>query len=341
MKQQQHTGTADYRVPPANKVSPSYKMFLNLHVLMKSYPKITVITPNYNQGKFLEQAILSVLDQQYPNIEYIVIDGKSTDESVEVIKKYAYRISYWVSEKDKGQTDAINKGLQKATGDIITWLNGDDYFLPGTFEFVAGEYKKNPFDFILGNCRFVDVNGHILPDQKKSSLRDEHRFIPGDPACIVNQPSSFFSRNIIEKTGLLDDSLHYAMDVDFWMKIMAHNGKIIYVDREMTCFRRHDEAKSAGGNLPFIRETLNSPFFNDELKSIHPAYYRLCKKSIYKSYIQNLKLEHASKELSAFFIKAFKGYPLMALKEYAGYGLTKLRLGAGNRIRKKNARKAR
>lgn len=293
---------------------------------MNIYPKITVITANYNQGSFLETTIKSVLNQNYPNLEYIIIDGKSTDNSVDVIKKYASELTYWVSEKDNGQTHAINKGLAMATGEIITWLNADDYFFPNALEIAANEYKETNFDFFLGNSIFTDANGKVLDQQYKSTLINNSEFIPCDNRCRVHQPSSFFSKKIIEKTGLLDESLHFAMDVDFWMKVVAFNGKIVYKDIDLTYFRRHEDAKSALGNLPFIRETLNSHFFTVELKKINRSYYFTSKKSIYHAYYTNLTMEHFTKEILRNFPKMFLSYPVFALRTLWNYTILKLKL---------------
>lgn len=292
----------------------------------KPQPKITVITANYNQGSYIETCINSVLQQNYTNLEYIIFDGGSSDQSVDIIKKYSEKLSYWVSEKDQGQTHAINKGLTMATGEIITWLNADDYFLPGALQKAADNFKRTNFDFYLGNCIFVDENGNKLNEQFKSTLIDNKIFIPGDHRCRVHQPSSFFSKKIIQLTGLLDTKLHYAMDVDFWMKIMANNGIIIYEDVDLTFFRRHDESKSSKGNLPFIKETLQSVFFKTELKLINKKYFNQCEKSIFKCYYDNLLLEHKSKEIFSFFPKIFTQMPIYSLKKIIGYVVLKLKL---------------
>ena len=117
----------------------------------QTYPKISIVTPSFNQGKYIEQTIQSVLDQDYPNLEYIIIDGGSTDETVEIIKKYEHKIHYWVSEPDKGQTDGINKGFAKCTGEIFNWINSDDYYEPGTFYKLAKLFTEHPYvDVVCG-----------------------------------------------------------------------------------------------------------------------------------------------------------------------------------------------
>src|SRR5262249_46923914 len=135
-------------------------------IAMDNYPRITIITPSFNQAQFFEQTIASVLDQNYPNLEYIIIDGGSQDHSVEIIRKYDHRLAYWVSEKDRGQTHAINKGLERATGDIIAYLNSDDFYLAGTLHRVAEYFQQHPdVDLLHGRCRTVNVNGEKIGER--------------------------------------------------------------------------------------------------------------------------------------------------------------------------------
>ena len=125
------------------------------------YPKISIITPSYNQGQFLEETICSVLDQGYPSLEYIVIDGGSTDNSGEIIQKYAPHLAYWVSEKDSGQVEAIQKGFDRATGDVVAWLNSDDVYMPGTLDKIGAAFHDMDTAFVYGNCELTDSRGNF------------------------------------------------------------------------------------------------------------------------------------------------------------------------------------
>lgn len=211
-------------------------------------PKISIITPSYNQGQYIEETIRSVLLQAYPNLEYIIIDGGSTDRTVDIIKKYEPWITYWVSEPDRGQTYAINKGLAKATGDIIAYLNSDDYYLPNTFFKVAESFRSFPdADLFHGRCRYVNETGDKIGEQW------------GNIACFTEiidlwgvwwrkqqfvQPEVFWTKRITEKIGLFNEDLYFVMDYEYWCRILQNNGCVAKIDAEFTCFRFTPEQKS-------------------------------------------------------------------------------------------------
>lgn len=181
-------------------------------------PRITIVTPNYNNGDTLERTMLSVLNQGYPNLEYIVVDGGSTDGSVEIIRKYEDRLAWWVSEPDSGQSEAINKGFARATGEIVNWLCSDDELLPGALEYVAGEFMANDdLDVLAGATEMV------YSDHSRSSItripRQEHlRNLPySNP---IQQPSCFYRRAILRDSAL-DEQLHFAMDRELWTYFLA------------------------------------------------------------------------------------------------------------------------
>jgi glycosyltransferase involved in cell wall biosynthesis len=207
----------------------------------KEYPRITIITPSYNQGRFIEETIQSVLSQGYPNLEYLIIDGGSTDNTVEVIKKYEAQITHWVSEPDRGQTHAINKGLAIATGDIIAYLNSDDYYLPGALHKVADYFQNHPQTSLChGHCVYVDEQGNRIGEQIADISRfDEIIDLWGvwwKKRQFV-QPEVFWSRQITEQIGAFNESLYYVMDYEYWSRILRVGGRVGKVDAETTCFR--------------------------------------------------------------------------------------------------------
>lgn len=205
-------------------------------------PKISIVTPSFNQGKYLEKTILSVLEQNYPDLEYIIIDGGSTDNSVEIIKKYENHLKYWVTEKDRGQSHAINKGFEKATGDIFAWLNSDDYYAPGALEAVAEVYRANPnIGAIVGAGQMVDSNGNVLLQASRREISLETLYDWIDQ--YFWQPSCFFTRRAWEKCGPLDESIHYALDLDLWIKI-ARTFVFVTIDQSLSFNLSHESAKT-------------------------------------------------------------------------------------------------
>lgn len=207
-----------------------------------SYPKISVITPSFNQGKFLERTILSILNQNYPNLEYIIIDGGSTDNSVEIIKKYEKYISHWISEKDRGQVDAINKGLKLATGDLVAWQNSDDIYLPDVFFKVAKIYQKNKeHDLFYGYVYLIDEDDKVINDFRFSKFNLNSFLYLAEFFC-YNQ-STFFKRELIQNYGFLDERYQICFDYDFFIRL----GKVakFYLIREyIGCYRIHPNRKT-------------------------------------------------------------------------------------------------
>jgi len=184
-----------------------------------SWPKISIVTPSFNQGAYLEKTIRSVLLQGYPNLEYIIIDGGSTDQSVEVIKKYESWIDFWVSEKDRGQSHAINKGLAKTTGELLGWLNSDDYYLPGAlFKFAMAYLEDTSVGAIYGQGHVIDNTGKIVHIPQLVPVTKESLF----GWCFGNdfmQPSCLFTRKAWQESGPIDESLNFVLDVEFWIRI--------------------------------------------------------------------------------------------------------------------------
>ncbi len=215
---------------------------------MKTYLKISIVTPSFNQGNFIEETILSVLGQGYPNLEYIIIDGGSKDNTVDIIKKYESQIEYWVSEPDKGQAHAINKGFEKATGDIIGWLNSDDMYMPGTLIYIAQKINPSNEGIYFGNCLHfkeddngVDTYGsNVIYSSNTSSLEN---------VDYVIQPSTFWNRKTWDHVGNLREEMHYAFDWEWFLRAKNRNVKLQPVEKCLSMYRIHTEHKTGtGGN---------------------------------------------------------------------------------------------
>jgi glycosyltransferase involved in cell wall biosynthesis len=203
------------------------------------YPKISIVTPSFNQAKYLETTIRSVLDQGYPNLEYIVIDGGSTDGSVEIIKKYASNLAYWVSEPDRGQSHAINKGFQKATGEIMAWLNSDDYYHSKTLWTVAEKLNNQRMTLLIGSSNQMD--------EEKSEQADDHRKPSWEEMVYdgrtIPQPSVFWTRDLWEEAGPVDESLYFVMDYDLWLRMRHKAEQEIMTDDILSYIHLHSEQK--------------------------------------------------------------------------------------------------
>ncbi|MDE2077430.1 MAG: glycosyltransferase [Burkholderiales bacterium] len=203
--------------------------------------KFSIVTCSYQQGRFLDATMRSVLDQGYPNLEYIVIDGGSKDQSVQVIESHSSRLSYWVSEKDRGQTHALSKGFERATGDILGWLCSDDLLLPGALQRVARFFEAHPeVDFVYGNAFWIDAQGQFIRPKKEMPW---NKFIFLFDHNYVAQPATFWRRSLFEKVGGLDESLNLAMDSDLWLRFAQH-AQPHYLDEYLACMRDYPEQKT-------------------------------------------------------------------------------------------------
>ncbi len=205
-------------------------------------PKISIVTPSYNQGKYLEKTIRSVIEQGYPNLEYIIIDGGSTDESVEIIKRYEKHLAYWVSEPDRGQSHAVNKGFERATGEIFGWLNSDDWYHPGALKAVAETFVANPeAGAVVGGGDFVDEAGNVIVRTVPEKVTLDNLYSWFD--SYFWQPSCFFTRHVWEAAGRLDESLHLSMDYDLWLRI-AKKFTFVTTGEILSASLKHAEAKT-------------------------------------------------------------------------------------------------
>lgn len=238
-----------------------------------TWPKISVITPSYNQGEFLEQTIRSVLLQGYPNLEYIIIDGHSSDSSVGIIKKYEAHLAYWVSEPDRGQSHAINKGFARSTGQIMCWLNSDDFYLPGTLHTIAETLKDGTGIFAaVGHCVQLHADGRP-PHKGIGKFEDRLRLLQFWKGYQMHQPSIFWRREVFEKVGYLDEEQHYIMDFDYWVRMSQHYD-FKNIDRVLSCATYHDNAKTGDGFLAY-QQALRDHAPRYWPSPFTPTYWRL------------------------------------------------------------------
>jgi glycosyltransferase involved in cell wall biosynthesis len=227
------------------------------------FPRISIITPSLNQGRFIRRTIESVLSQNYPNLEYLVMDGGSSDNTLDVLNSYSGRVK-WVSENDKGQTHAINKGLRMATGDIVAYLNADDLLLPDSLLKVARAFMDNPnVLWVTGKCRIISDNDREIRRWLTAyknfwlRIRSHSVFLVMD---YISQPATFWRADALTRLGFLDESLHYVMDYDYWLRLYAESPPV-FIPEYLAAFRLHVASKTtaktssrAGGMDRYLEE---------------------------------------------------------------------------------------
>lgn len=237
-------------------------------------PLVSIITPSYNQGQFIEATILSVLNQTYSNIEYILIDGGSTDNTMDIVNKYRDRINIVIHEKDNGQSDAINKGFKLAKGQLVGWINSDDILYPECVTQIVNLYQQYPDGSIYYNaCNdFIDRDGNVLETYFKI-IPDKNHLVNNDYSII--QQGSFYVTKLVKDVGYLDASFHYCMDLELWLKLL-NKAPIYHLDNKvpLSGFRRWEEAKTSTGGRFFFREIFNVLKAN-QMKTFSPNYLRL------------------------------------------------------------------
>ena len=267
---------------------------------METQPLVSIITPSYNQAPFLEQTIQSVLGQDYPRLEYLIVDGGSTDGSPDIIHHYSDRLAWWVSEKDQGQADAINKALRRSKGEIIAWLNSDDLYEPGTITEIVRFFKSNPqIGLAFGNVRAIDDTSRTINVLKYGpwGLADLMSF------SIIGQPAVFMRRSALEQAGMLDTSYHYLLDHHLWIRI-AQIAEIQYIPRTLAAARYHAAAKNISHPAEFTSEATRILEWMKSQPGLAPLLSRNKK-----------RIQAGLCRLSAFYLTD-GGQPAAALKAY-------------------------
>ncbi|SFF51830.1 glycosyltransferase family 2 protein [Thermoflexibacter ruber] len=211
--------------------------------------KVTIITPSYNQAQYLEATIQSILGQNYPHLEYMIFDGGSQDNSLKIIEKYQKHLTYWESEKDKGQSHAINKGLSKATGEIITWINSDDQLMPNALHKIVSYFEANPsVGFLHGKTLLFGQGKEVIKGAESKDLH--YKYLAGLP---FPQPSAFFRKSVIDELGLLEEDYHYGMDYDFFLRMIL-NHEALQVQDVLSKYLLHKSSKSVSQQNFFAQD---------------------------------------------------------------------------------------
>lgn len=215
--------------------------------------RITIITPSYEQGLYLDACLRSVQDQTYPGLEHIVVDGGSTDGSKEIIERYAHGLAWWCSEADRGQSHAINKGLARSTGDVLGWVNSDDELLPGALHTVGAAFESDPELVMFCGCRILLYTDGSRTRSPLNSEENDALFV----APVINQQSTFFRASCVKAVGGVDEALRYCMDLDLWWRLLFAFGSehLRTVDVELALFRVHAGSKTTRHADSFVHET--------------------------------------------------------------------------------------
>jgi glycosyltransferase involved in cell wall biosynthesis len=274
------------------------------------YKKISIVTPSFNQGRYLEQTILSVINQGYPNLEYIIIDGGSSDNSLEIIRKYEKHLKYWVCEPDLGQADAINKGLKYCTGVIFNWLNSDDY-LENNSLFVLNKYFEQNIDVVAGRVRVFNLNESRVSQNKNLSSGNLLLWKMGVDFI---QPGVWMRLDNLFLTGSLSINLHYSFDWEYYIKYLSKFNRVLVINDVLVHFRLHDESKTQTSFVKFQEEEkqiVKNILIDNNFKSIHKyCKLRIKKGEFFDVNQRNISAEYGKvKKCVIFFESFFKFWP--------------------------------
>jgi glycosyltransferase involved in cell wall biosynthesis len=232
---------------------------------MSEQPLVTIITPSYNQGNFIQETIDSVLGQDYPHLEYLVFDGGSTDNTVDILRACNDPRLTWVSEKDNGQSAAINKGLRRAKGAYLTYINSDDLLVPGAVKLIVDHFEAHPeADMVYGDCQLIDASGAHLRLVKALPFELQRAVLGSTPM----QPGTFWRHDVTERIGSMDESLHYLMDVDYCFRTALAGFNVQGVRSTLSKFRLHEASKGVNQKMGFWREwtpTLDKVYANADV----------------------------------------------------------------------------
>jgi glycosyltransferase involved in cell wall biosynthesis len=219
-------------------------------------PRFSIVTPSFNQGQFIERTIQSVLSQNYPSFEYVVFDGGSTDKTLNVLQRYSNNLKA-VSESDKGQTDAVNKGMRSTTGELIGWINSDDIYYPGALREAVTIFERHPeIDVVYGMANHIDIADGVI-EAYPTEPWDFQRLCE---RCFICQPATFFRRTVLDRWGYLDDSLRYCMDYEFWVRLGAGDARFHYIPKLLAGSRFYPQTKTLGSRRK-VHAEINSMLF--------------------------------------------------------------------------------
>ena len=293
------------------------------------WPRISIVTPSYNQGEFIEEAIRSVLLQGYPNLEYIIIDGESTDDTVEIIRKYEPWLTYWVSEKDDGQTFAIQKGMEMASGEIVNWLNSDDYLLPNSAQALAIAYHSASSSecVLCGDAIHITENGKIISESRVVPAVD--KVLPDAPPLTGGiQASWFLSKSAWQKVGGINVDLNYTMDTDLYYRCNQQDVYFVSINQLIAVYRRHGETKTLRGWKESI--AYKKRFYYGGLKTLDRStskiYRPRIQRLLFACYLKSISFQDSFVDRLSKIVLALKECPGVLFIPYQLYRLCRILL---------------